>query len=300
MPRRNRDKTNKFLPNTPTTSLSQPSLFSSNSELEEPIGEPPEIYKDPIIEQELENTSSEAIAENRNNRREDERTEGAFPIRETNGNMKMKNISPSALPHFHGLTTEDRDTFLFEFVVFCQTYDYAEDEKKLKLFPSTLKDAALCWFMGLPGNSITTWAQMQQAFNGKYHAYYRSKEAKGEIFRMTMGSDESLEDYEERFQLSYKRARCTLDSESLKLVLLRGIPEDLLDTLNMLAGGDIYQLPYEHINTVFRNHSRVARKRGRGNHLLASTTFSKNEFSNQMEDLKSEIRHTIAMQLDTF
>ena len=76
----------------------------------------------------------------------------------------MKNISPSALPHFHGLTTEDPDTFLFEFVVLCRTYDYTEDEQKLKLFPSTLKDAALRWFMGLPGNSITTWAQMQQAF----------------------------------------------------------------------------------------------------------------------------------------
>eukprot|EP00253_Pinus_taeda_P029834 PITA_29834 len=175
--------------------------------------------------------------------------------------MKMKNISPSALPHFHGLTTEDPDTFLFEFVVLCRTYDYVEDEKKLNLFPSTLKDAALCWFMGLPGNSITTWAQMQQAFNNKYQEYYRSKETEGEIFWMTMGNDEPLEDYEERFQLSYKRARCTLDPESLKLVLLRGVPEDLLDTLHLLAGGGIYQLPYEDIKTMFRNHSRAAQKR---------------------------------------
>jgi len=49
MPRRNRDKTEKFLPNTPTTSLSQPSLFSGDSEPEEPIGELPKIYEDPII-----------------------------------------------------------------------------------------------------------------------------------------------------------------------------------------------------------------------------------------------------------
>lgn len=27
----------------------------------------------------------------------------------------MKNISPSALPHLHGLTSEDPDTLLFEF-----------------------------------------------------------------------------------------------------------------------------------------------------------------------------------------
>ncbi|MCY6524861.1 hypothetical protein, partial [Actinobacillus pleuropneumoniae] len=77
---------------------------------------PTEIYEDPIAEEELETIPSEARADNR---REDERIEGAFPIRETNGDMKMKNISPSALPHFHGLTTEDPDTFLFEFFVLC-------------------------------------------------------------------------------------------------------------------------------------------------------------------------------------
>ena len=72
-----------------------------------------------------------------------ERVEGAFPTRETNTGTKMKNISSSTLHHFHGLTTKDPDTFLFEFVVICQTYDYTDDEKKLKLFPSTLKDATL-------------------------------------------------------------------------------------------------------------------------------------------------------------
>ena len=122
------------------------------------------------------------MAENRNARGIAEKIEGTFPIRETNGDTKMKNISPSTLPCFHGLTTEDPDTLLFEFVVICRTYDFAEDDKKLKLFPSTLKDVALRWFMGLLGNSITTWAQMQQAFNNNYRDYCRSKDTKEEIF----------------------------------------------------------------------------------------------------------------------
>ena len=143
MPHRNKDNSRKFLPNTPNTSLSHPSLFFGGSDLEEPIGEPPEIYEDPITKEEQENIPLETMAEHRNGIGEEERIKGAFPIRETNGDMKMKNISPSALPHFHGLTIEDPDTFLFEFVVLCRTYDYAEDEQKLKLFPSTLKDAAL-------------------------------------------------------------------------------------------------------------------------------------------------------------
>lgn len=57
---------------------------------------------------------------------------------------------------------------------------------------------------------------------------------------MTLRHDESFEDYEERFQLSYKRDSCTLDLESLKLVLLREIKEDILETLNILSGRDMY------------------------------------------------------------
>jgi len=211
----------------------------------------------------------------------------------------MKNISPSFLPHFHGLTLEDPNTFLFEFVVICRTYDYTNDEKKLKLFPSTLKDATLRWFMGLSRDSMTTWAQMKQAFNNKYQDYCRSKDIKEEIFRMTLGHDQSLEDYEERFQLSYKRAKCTLDPESLNLALRRGVREDLLDTLNLLAGWDIYQFPCDDIKTVFRNHSRVARKKGRGSQPMvspsSSNTFIKGEIVNMLEDFKSEMLQTLSL-----
>ena len=65
---------------------------------------------------------------------------------ETNGTMK--NISPFVLPNFYGLRSEDPETFLFEYEVLCRTYDYLEDSQKLKLFPSTLKEVALKWFMG--------------------------------------------------------------------------------------------------------------------------------------------------------
>jgi len=160
MPHRNRDNSGKNLPNSPTISHSQPSLSFGGSDQEEPLGEKPKIFEEPAGEEEEENIPPERMDEIRNARGNGERIEGTFPIRETNGDTKMKNISFSALPHFHGLSTEDPNTFLFEFVVIYRTYDYVEDEKNLKLFPSTLKDAALCWFMGLPGNNITTWAQM--------------------------------------------------------------------------------------------------------------------------------------------
>lgn len=80
---------------------------------------------------------------------------------------------------------------------------------------------------------------------------------------MTLGHDESLEDYEERFQLSYKMASFTLNPRPLKLVIIIGIMEDLIETLSMISGGDIYELFYCDIKTIFGNHSRVARNKGR-------------------------------------
>lgn len=83
-----------------------------------------------------------------------------FPIVDPETNVQMKNINPSILPHFHGLVSEDPDCFLFEFDILCRSYDYTCDGQKLRLFPTTLKDETLHWFMGLGGDTIKTWEQM--------------------------------------------------------------------------------------------------------------------------------------------
>jgi len=75
-----------------------------------------------------------------------------------------------------------------------------------------------------------------------------------------------------------------------------------LDTLNLLVGGDIYQLPYEDIKTMFRNHSRATRKKGRGSQPMASPSSSntsiKGEIGNMLEDFTSETLQTLALQMD--
>ena len=87
-----------------------------------------------------------------------------FPIRDIKGESPMKNIHLSSLPSFQGMTEEDPDTFLFEFDVQCRSYEYKVDAQKLNLFPSTLKGAALRWFMGLGPPSISTWNAMKETF----------------------------------------------------------------------------------------------------------------------------------------
>lgn len=83
----------------------------------------------------------------------------------------MKNVTPSILPNFHELRSEDLETFLFEFEVFCRLYDYLHDSHKLKLFPATLKDAALKLFVSLGINSKRTWEQTKTTFLEKYKDY---------------------------------------------------------------------------------------------------------------------------------
>ena len=109
----------------------------------------------------------------------------------------MKNISPSTLPCFCGKATEDPDKFLFDFDILCCSYVYTSNEKKLNLFPGTLKDNALQWFMKLGGETVTTWEQMNYVFLGKYQEYCRTKYKREELFNMVHKEEQSMEDFVE-------------------------------------------------------------------------------------------------------
>ena len=141
----------------------------------------------------------------------------------------MKNISPSILPNFYGLKSEDPETFLFEFEVLCRTYDYLQDAQKLKLFPTTLKGASLKWFMSLINSSIRTWEDMKQEFLERYLDYYMQINHKEEVFKMVQKEDENLEDLLERFNYNIKREKMEiLDQDTLKALLLKTIRDEWL------------------------------------------------------------------------
>lgn len=110
----------------------------------------------------------------------------------------MKIIPPSLLPHFHGKVHEYLDSFLFEFYILYRSYDYSSDAQKLKIFPTTLKDSTLRWFMGLGGNTIASWEQMKKVFLTKYLEYFKTREIQDELFSIAEGEEETLEDYLER------------------------------------------------------------------------------------------------------
>ena len=80
----------------------------------------------------------------------------------------MKPIPLTTLPNFHGLSSEDPDTFLFEFDIVYRGYDYIANAQKLKIFPATLKGTTLRWFMSLGGKTISSWDEMKEVFLEKY------------------------------------------------------------------------------------------------------------------------------------
>ena len=100
-----------------------------------------------------------------------------FPILDTTQEVNMNNIPHSSLPTFYGKSNEDPNTFLFEFDILCRSYNYLQDAHKLKLFPTTLKDSSLIWFMGLGEYSIRTWEDMKTTFLRKYQEYCKSIES---------------------------------------------------------------------------------------------------------------------------
>lgn len=128
-----------------------------------------------------------------------------FPISNHERDIALKNIPPLALRVFYGLVIENPDTFLFKSDVLCRRYDYTTDAHRLKLFPTTLKDVSLRWFMGL-GKDVPNWDTKKIFFLEKYQDYCRGFDRRrDDIFRMTQKEDEPLEDYVERFQFCLKK-----------------------------------------------------------------------------------------------
>lgn len=66
-----------------------------------------------------------------------------FPIGDLGTGTPTKPIPLTTLTRFHGLTSKDPNTFLFEFDIVCQGYDYIMDAQKLKILPAMLKGTTL-------------------------------------------------------------------------------------------------------------------------------------------------------------
>jgi hypothetical protein len=103
----------------------------------------------------------------------------------------------------------------------CRRYNDIQDAQKLKIFPATLKDSGLRWFMGLRESNIRSSEAMKDIFLKKYQDYCKTKESRNDIFKI---QDETLEDYMERFgYISQKSKYHDLPEDAIKDIFLKGI-----------------------------------------------------------------------------
>ena len=79
--------------------------------------------------------------------------------------------------------------------------------QKFNLFPATLKDKAIKWFMTLGTSYIRTWDDMKRVFLEKYKDYCIHHDIRNEVFKMNQKEDENLEDLVERFTYNIQTSK---------------------------------------------------------------------------------------------
>jgi len=77
-----------------------------------------------------------------------------------------------------------------------------------------------------------------------------------------------------------------------------------METINLLSNEYIYHMDYDDINKIFKNHSRSSRKEGRNGRGMVPqysnpTIHIKNELGGLIEDMETDILHSLSMKMDT-
>ena len=115
-------------------------------------------------------------------------------------------------------------------------------------------------------NVATTWDQMQTLFLDKYKEYCKANDSRGDdIFIISQKEEESLEDYVSHFLYTLqKNPQHVLSEDSQNLVFLRGVHDNCLEALDLMAGGDVYQSSWDDLKKISQNYSWSTMKKGRG------------------------------------
>ncbi|KAM2867707.1 hypothetical protein COP2_023600 [Malus domestica] len=91
---------------------------------------------------------------------------------EEGSTFEIKQHMLNILPTFHGLSSDDPNLHIAEFLMGCKNIlvrGFSAESIKLRLFPYTLKDQVRRWLLTLPSGSISTWAQHSEKILNKYY-----------------------------------------------------------------------------------------------------------------------------------
>ena len=118
--------------------------------------------------------------------------------------------------------------------------------------------------MGLGESSIRSWEAMKDIFLKKYQDYCKTKGYRNDIFKIQQLEDENLEDYMDQFaHISQKSKYHDFPDDVVRDLFLKGISEEYLEMLNLMASGDISHKRFSEICEMCKNYSRSRAKTGK-------------------------------------
>ena len=106
----------------------------------------------------------------------------------------------------------------------------------------------------------------------------------------------------ERFVYNLQKSRQNaLNPNAIRIIFLKGVLEDYIDILNLMAIVDISQNPFEEIIELFRKYSSSKSKARKGIRAIKSAGggVTRTELGNLLENFKTDILGTLSSQIDS-
>ncbi|CAL2276842.1 unnamed protein product [Prunus armeniaca] len=132
-----------------------------------------------------------------------------YPAMEEGSTFEIKHHMLSILPTFHGLSTDDPNMHIAEFLMGCKNIlvkGFSAESIKLRLFPYTLKDQARRWLLTLPSGSISTWNQLSSKLLNKYYPASKTLDMRTQILSFSQKPNEEFHEAWERFKYDNKNS----------------------------------------------------------------------------------------------
>ncbi|KAM2819065.1 hypothetical protein PS2_037519 [Malus domestica] len=164
-----------------------------------------------------------------------------YPAVEEGTAFEIKQHMLNILPTFHGLSSDDPNMHIAEFLMGCKNIlvrGFSTESIKLRLFPYTLKDQARRWLLTLPSGSITTWAQLSEKFLNKYYPTSKTLDMRTQILSFAQKPNEEFHEAWERFkELIRKCPHSGINTTDQMHIFFRGLNITTKTLVNASCGG---------------------------------------------------------------
>ncbi|CAN6543874.1 unnamed protein product [Malus baccata var. baccata] len=150
-----------------------------------------------------------------------------YPAVEEGTAFEIKHHMLNILPTFHGLSSDDRNMHIAEFLMGCKNIlvrGFSAESIKLRLFPYTLKDQAMRWLLALPFGSISTWAQLSEKILNKYYPASKTLDMRTQILSFAQKPNEEFHEAWEWFkELIRKCPHSGINTTNQMHIFFRGL-----------------------------------------------------------------------------